>query len=370
MSVTRALVIDNGSFKTNAGFAGDEAHRSIPSVVGHPKHPSVLAGADAEGYYVGAEAMKKRGILALKYPIEKGVITNWDDMEKIWKHIFYQELCVTPEEHPVLLTEPPLTPKADREKMTQIMFETFNVPAFYLAVESVLDLYAIGRVTGIVLECNDSLTSTVPVYEGVALSHAVRKSDLAGRELTDVLIEWLKQRGSGFTFESSSERDIVRGIKEKLCYVALDCEAETDRVAERQYQFSDGQVITIVNERFRCPEVLFQPSLAGKHEEGIHEAIHNSIEKCDVDLRDTFYANIVVSGGSTMFDGFADRLQREVKGLVSPGTRVEVIAPPDRTYSTWFGGSKMAASPSFPEMCISREEYEESGPAVVNRKYI
>ena len=374
MSERPHIIIDNGSGYLKAGFAGEDGPRAkFPAIVGRPKVPGIMVGSEQKDYFVGSQANEKRGILILEYPIEHGMVENWDNMEKIWDHTFANELRVAPEEHNVMLTEAPMNPKVNREKMTQIMFDTFNVPGLYIAIQAVLSLYSAGKFTGIVCDSGDGVSHLVPIFDGYALPHSILRVNLAGRDLTAYLVKILSERGHHFT--SSAESEIIKDLKEKLCYVALDFDEEmaqskSGTSKEATYEMPDGSVITLGSERFRCPEVLFKPSLIGKEFTGIHDQTYQSIQKSDVDVRKELYQNIILSGGTTLFPGLPERLTKEVQKLAPQNisSKVKVICPKERYYSVWIGGSILASIPTFSSMWITKEEYQEAGPSIVHRK--
>ncbi|KAJ5078904.1 actin-7-related [Anaeramoeba ignava] len=367
------LVIDNGSGMIKAGFAGDDAPRSIfPSISIKPRFYNPLITNEKPKFLGGDEPQINREIMKINYPLENGIISNWDDMEKIWHNVFYNELRVSPEEHPVLLTQIPFNPNSNKEKTAQIMFETFNVPGFYIANDLCLSIFLSGKETGIVIDLGDSISHSGVVYQLNILPHSVQRINFGGKHLTEYLTKIVNEKGFSFT-SKLSDVEIIKDLKEKFCYVALDFEEEM--VLEKQniekiqknYELLDGKFIQVSNERFKIPEILFNPNLLGLETYGIHNSIYKSIMSCDLELHDSLFDNIVLSGGSSMFPGIEERLQKEFSFLVK-NQNFQIVSPSERKYSVWIGGSILASLSTFRNSWILKEEYEENGIKIIYQK--
>ncbi|NIG61821.1 actin-related protein T2 [Pontoporia blainvillei] len=365
-----AVIFDNGSGLCKAGLSGEVGPRHVfHSIVGHPKFKMPSAGANQKEYFVGEEALHRDEVLRLYYPIKRGLITGWDDMEKLWKHLFEGELGVKASDQPVLMTERSLNPRETREKMAEVMFESFDVPAFYLSDQAVLALYASACVTGLVVDSGDGVTCTVPIFEGYSLPHAITKLYVAGRDITEHLTRLLL--ASGRTFPCVLDKALVADIKEKLCYVALEPESELSRRSEevlREYKLPNGNIIRIGDQLYQAPEALFSPEQLGIQSPGLSKMVSCSIAKCDADIQKMLYGEIVLSGGTTLFRGLDGRLLRELEQAASKGTPIKVTAPPDRCFSTWIGASIVTSLSSFKQMWVTSADFKEFGTSVVQRR--
>ena len=215
------IVIDMGSGTLKAGFASDDAPKCIiPMIIGKPRDPGILVGMDQKDCYVGYEAKAKKNLLIIEEPIMGGIVQNIDHIKKIFDHLMNNELRVSPEEHKIMLTEPPNNPKKNREELVELMFTEFKCPKLYLGNQSVLSLFATGRTTGTVLDSGEGITHTVPIYEGYAIPHAIEEIPLSGRDLTMHLYEMLLKRESNLTGTTTGDLEIVKRIKEEKCIVA------------------------------------------------------------------------------------------------------------------------------------------------------
>jgi actin beta/gamma 1 len=366
----KILVIDNGSDTIKAGFAGEKRPGCVfPSLSGRLNVVRVRASdREAQETYIGREALAKRAILTKTGTIWHGNLTSWDTLEKIWGHIFRRELRVDPIDHPVLMTGPPLNSEFSRRLMVQIQFEKFGVSAFYLAIRGVMSMYTSGQTTGVTLEVGDETTQIVPVYEGISIQRATRVLSFGGDDVATWLAKLLGKTNS----HVFAGYDIIRRVKENLSYVALDFESE--RPKETAYPAPSGDKIMISDELVRGPELLFKPSLDGvERHDGIHRELFSSITACDtreVDLRNDMYANIVLAGGTTMLSGFPERIEKEVSAHAPRGTKIKVVAAPERMFAAWIGGSIFGSLSTFPEMAITREEYYETGAGIVRNRFL
>ena len=363
-------MLDQGTGFVKIGRAGTNfPDHTFPSMVGRPilraEERNILVPSDVEikDIMCGSEASQVRSLLQINYPMENGIIKNWEDMEHLWDYAFYERMKINPQGQKILLTEPPMNPLKNREMMCQVMFEKYGFDGVYVAIQAVLALYAQGLSSGVVVDSGDGVTHIVPVYESVVLNHLTKRLDVAGRDVTRHLINLLFRRG--YAFNRTADFETVRQIKEKLCYVSYDLGFDAKLARETttlvdSYELPDGRVIKVGSERFEAPECLFQPHLVDVEQPGVGETLFNTIQSADVDIRSSLY--------------LPSRLEKELKQLwltrVLQGDasrldkfKVRIEDPPRRKHMVFIGGAVLAnIMADKDQMWISKKEWEDQGP--------
>lgn len=386
------IVLDQGTGFVKIGRGGTNfPDHTFPSIVGRPilraeeradETASQLNGIEMKDIMCGDEASAVRSLLQISYPMENGIIKNWEDMEHLWDYSFYDRMKIDTRGRKVLLTEPPMNPLVNREKMVECMFEKYDFNGVFVSIQAVLALYAQGLTSGVVVDSGDGVTHIVPVYESVVLNHLTRRLDVAGRDVTRQLISLMLRRG--YAFNRTADFETVRQIKEKFCYISYDLDYDTRLANEttvlvEKYELPDGRVIKIGPERFQAPECLFQPHLVDCEQPGIAEFLFNTIQQADVDIRTSLYKAIVLSGGSSMYPGLPSRLEKELKQLwltrVLKGDperldkfKVRIEDPPRRRHMVFLGGAVLANIMKDKEhLWITKQEWEEQGKRVLEK---
>ncbi|KAM4544373.1 actin-related protein 3B isoform 1-T2 [Fundulus diaphanus] len=399
-------VIDCGTGYTKIGYAGNtEPQFIMPSCIAIKESASVgeqaqrrlVRGVDDLDFYIGDEAIDKPNY-ATKWPIRHGMVEDWDLMEKFMEQVIFKYLRAEPEDHSFLMTEPPLNTPENREYLAEIMFETFNIPGLYIAVQAVLALAAswtsrqVGQrtLTGIVIDSGDGVTHAIPVAEGYVIGSCIKHIPIAGRDITFFIQQLLRDREVGIPPEQSLET--AKAIKERYCYICPDIVKEFTKYDSdpgkwiKQYRGINAVTktpfhIDVGYERFLGPEIFFHPEFANPDfMQPISDVVDEVIQSCPIDVRRPLYKNIVLSGGSTMFRDFGRRLQRDLKRVVDARLKlseelsagrikpkpmeVQVVTHHMQRYAVWFGGSMLASTPEFFQVCHSKKDYDEIGPSI------
>lgn len=385
------------------GYSGNiEPNFIVPSLISTLAEGKSNQKEDIEdlNFFIGAEAATKRNNYNVDYPIRHGIVSNWDNMEKYWQRCIYQYLNCDPEEHMMMLTEPPLNTPENREYTAEIMFETFNVPGLYIAVQAVLALCASiyanpthrsganrKRMTGTVIDSGDGATHIIPVVDGYVIGSRIKHIPLAGRDVTNFIIQMLRDRGEDLPGDQAL--DVARTIKEQWCYVSPDIVQEYQRYDQNESKFRvyNGKhtrnkqpfKIDVGYERFLGPEIFFSPEIFdSRYTVPLPTMVDNVILGCPLDCIRPLFEYIALSGGSTMFKHFTTRIQRDIKrrvkgraekefkrtGHKSKKINVKVISHSFQRFAVWFGGSIMAIQPAFNASFHTRASYDEVGPAI------
>ncbi|KAN0027425.1 hypothetical protein ACTFIU_010374 [Dictyostelium citrinum] len=350
----KKIIIDFGSGWTKCGFEGE----STPSVecltiVGHPNKQG-----ETKLFY-GKEAVARFSTSKLVYPIKNGIVSNWEDMEKFIENTFYYKLRVEPQYHSVFLTETTLNTKENRNKMAEIMFETYDIPSIKIDSQQKLsfDHLSGNNKNGTIVDMGDDSINIVPFVDGKPINDSVVTVDFGGRNLTGYLAALLFQ--NGYSFSTVADHQIVRQIKEKHSFVELDYEKPVN-TKKQSFSYPGSSDIQIdARYLYGCPEPLFRPSLIGfDSSDSLCNSTYSSIMKCDESVRQSLFSNIILTGGSSMFNGIKERLEMEISKINTTGNKVNIICSKDRKHSNWLGASKSITST---DNWVSKEQFSEKG---------
>jgi len=386
------VVIDIGTSLMKAGWAGEDAPRVVfPTVFLDTAADKGDPSLDREimNYLVGYKALKavqkqvgtsSRKQSQLVRPVDRGVVKDWEALEKILDHIFKVDLNVDPSQYPVLVTCPPLSSHESKDRLARVMFRHLKVHSLAIVSSAPLALFSTGRTTGVVVEAGGGVCQVVPIFEGFALPHANLRLQVAGQDITRHLLGMLKTRGFD-NFDDESSFDVVRDIKEKLCAVKNGEDVLEEKTDEEEqtsddntYELPDGRVISITEkERNTVAEILFEPQLAvgaDKSEKDyppLHKMLYKSIQMCDSYLQRDLFRNVVLAGGTSMLKGFGERMRNELTKLSSGHQYMNVIQDSQRKYAAWIGGSMFASLSTFQQIKISSAEYLADATVVHKR---
>ncbi len=360
------VVIDAGSGLIKAGFGGEDGPRSIfNSIVGTPKKMELMVGMELQDRYVGDNAIARYEIMDFSYPIQRGEVTDWDKYENLMHYLLYSEMRVVPEEISILITEGPRTSRKNREKLTEILFETFNVKRLHIANSSMVGLYSYGKTSGLIVDSGYNVTSTVPVYEGYPLAHASLKINIGGEDLSKNLLSMITDKLDE-TYVDMKGRFLADDIKEKLGFVLLN-QDDADDVKDSTYELPDGKKIELGSELFKANEILFNPDEDEQKENGImslKNMVIDSINKCDNEIKNDIKENICLTGGTTLLKNFPEKLKNEISDS-SEGIHFNLSAEQERLFSTWIGGSIVSSLDNFQFMWVSKKEYNDNGKSLL-----
>lgn len=362
------FVADIGSGSIKAEVAGADAPRIIENVVGIPKHKRIMPSLSAsDASLLTGKDIERRGLFKLSNPMFHGHVRDARGFQLVLKQAVAQT-GVEFRDHPFLLTEAPNVNRHQRSEMAQFIFEECQVPALLFAVQGVLSLYASGATTGLVLDIGEGVTQTSPVVDYYSLRDCARRVDFAGQDVTLFLQNMLRQ--SGCFLDTSAECSIVRDIKEMHCKVSSTVRRTDDgnKSSQVRHMLPDGHEIALSNDAMYAPDLLFAPSLGGYEHPGLTAIVHETIRRCDLDVRQSLYQGIFVAGGTTLTEKLNERLISELAKDTPKNCRLKLHAPEGRRFTAWTGASFLAQLDSFKSLATKRSEWEEHGERILNAR--